>query len=428
MKKLFAFLIFCFAGMVMSAEQMHWTPVDEGLYSGSTAVIAVVKVNGVEQASAQMELAAFCGDECRGTAMTSEFSVTHRFLALLNVYGEVGDQLTFKAYDHATNQEMEPDPAVTVTFTEDGSGSLFEPLELNFAASNPEPVLHWTPVDEGLYSGSTAVIAVVKVNGVEQCSPDMELAAFCENECRGTIFTTEFPATHRFLALLNVYGENGDELTFKAYDHATNQELENDPVVTVTFSDNGSGTLFAPLELNFGGESTITQTTDLEEGWNWFSTFIAIDDPEEGLVMIEEALGEYGLQIKYLDDFTDFDGEEWFGGLEEATNDLMYMIQVSEDCTITIQGLPVNTEEVEITLEPGWNWIGFPSSEVLSIEDAFAGFEPAEGDQIKSIDDYTDFDGEEWFGDLEELTPGVGFMYLNTSDETKTLVFQTDKK
>ena len=175
-------------------------------------------------------------------------------------------------------------------------------------------------------------------------------------------------------------------------------------------------------------EIGVTQTTDLEEGWNWFSTFIAIDDPEEGLVMIEEALGEYGLQIKYLDDFTDFDGEEWFGGLEEATNDLMYMIQVNEGCTITLQGLPVNTEEVEITLEPGWNWIGFPSSEVLSIEDAFAGFEPAEGDQIKSIDDYTDFDGEEWFGDLEELTPGVGFMYLNTSDETKTLVFQTDKK
>ena len=170
-----------------------------------------------------------------------------------------------------------------------------------------------------------------------------------------------------------------------------------------------------------------TQTTSLTTGWNWFSTFISITDPEEGLVMIEDALGEYGVQIKYLDDFVDYDGEEWFGGLEEATNDLMYMIQVTEDCTIIIQGLPVNTEEVEITLEPGWNWIGFPSSEVLSIEDAFASFEPAEGDQIKSIDDYTDFDGEEWFGDLEELTPGVGFMYLNNSGETKTLVFNTAK-
>ena len=219
MKKLFAFLIFCFAGMIMSAEQMHWTPVDEGLYSGSTAVIAVVKVNGVEQTSAQMELAAFCGDECRGTAMTTEFPVTHRYLAMLTVYGEDGNQLTFKVYDHATSQEMEMDPVVTITYTENGSGTLFEPLELNFAASNPEPVLHWTPVDEGLYSGSTAVIAVVKVNGVEQASDKMELAVFCGNECRATAWTTEFPVTHRYLALENVFGENGHQLYFKAYDH-----------------------------------------------------------------------------------------------------------------------------------------------------------------------------------------------------------------
>ena len=171
----------------------------------------------------------------------------------------------------------------------------------------------------------------------------------------------------------------------------------------------------------------IAQITNLVEGWNWFSTFIAIDDPAEGLVMIEEALGDNGVQIKSIDDFTGFDGEDWFGDLEEATNDKMYMIQVTEDCTMTIQGLPVNTEEVEITLEPGWNWIGFPSSEVIAVEDAFAGFEPAANDQIKSLEDYTNFDGEEWFGDLEELTPGVGFMYFNNSGETKVLVFQRGK-
>ena len=173
--------------------------------------------------------------------------------------------------------------------------------------------------------------------------------------------------------------------------------------------------------------TTVSQTTDLVEGWNWFSTFISITEPEEGLVMIEEALGEYGVQIKSIDDFTGFDGEDWFGDLEEATNDKMYMIQVTEDCTMTIQGLPVNTEEIEITLEPGWNWIGFPSSEVIAVEDAFAGFEPAANDQIKSLEDYTNFDGEEWFGDLEELTPGLGFMYFNNSEETKTLVFQRGK-
>ena len=132
MKKILVLLIVCFACIILPAQQLHWTPVSEGLYSGSTTVIAVVQINGVEQASAQMELAAFSGEECRGTAFTTEFPITHRFLAMVNVYGEIGHELTFKAYNHATQEELEMNPVVTVTFTEDGSGTLFEPLELNF--------------------------------------------------------------------------------------------------------------------------------------------------------------------------------------------------------------------------------------------------------------------------------------------------------
>lgn len=131
MKRVFLLLIACFASMIMSA-QMHWTPIDEGLYSGSTTVIAVVQINGVEQTSDQIEVAVFSGNECRGTALTGVFPITGRYIAQVNVYGENGHQLTFKAYDHATNQEMENDPEVTVQFTEDGSGTLFAPLELNF--------------------------------------------------------------------------------------------------------------------------------------------------------------------------------------------------------------------------------------------------------------------------------------------------------
>ncbi|MBO4574175.1 MAG: T9SS type A sorting domain-containing protein [Bacteroidales bacterium] len=265
MKRVFLLLIACFASMIMSA-QMHWTPIDEGLYSGSTTVIAVVQINGVEQTSDQIEVAVFCGDECRGTALTGEFPITHRYIAQVNVYGENGHQLTFKAYDHATNMEMENDPEVTVQFTEDGSGTLFAPLELNFIADEQPIVMHWTPIDEGLYSGSTTVIAVVKFDGVEQTTDKIELAVFCGDECRGTALTGEFPITHRYIAQVNVYGENGHQLTFKAYNHITHQEMENNPEVTVTFTEDGSGTLFAPLELNFVTTTPATNTTPGD--WN----------------------------------------------------------------------------------------------------------------------------------------------------------------
>ncbi|MBR6847319.1 MAG: T9SS type A sorting domain-containing protein, partial [Bacteroidales bacterium] len=69
-------------------------------------------------------------------------------------------------------------------------------------------------------------------------------------------------------AQVNVYGENGHTLTFKAYNHATDQELVLDSEVIVTFTEDGSGTLFAPMELNFvvSSSSTIHNTTS--GSWN----------------------------------------------------------------------------------------------------------------------------------------------------------------
>ena len=154
MKKILVLLIACFACIILPAQQLHWTPVSEGLYSGSTTVIAVVQINGVEQASTQMELAAFSGEECRGTAFTTEFPITHRFLAMVNVYGEIGHELTFKAYDHATNQDLlDMNPVVTVVFSEDGSGSLFEPLVLNFT-TNYDITVSANPTAGGTVSGA----------------------------------------------------------------------------------------------------------------------------------------------------------------------------------------------------------------------------------------------------------------------------------
>ena len=54
MTRAFVLLMACFASIVMSAQQLHWTPVDEGLYSGSTGIIAVVQIDGVEQTSTQL--------------------------------------------------------------------------------------------------------------------------------------------------------------------------------------------------------------------------------------------------------------------------------------------------------------------------------------------------------------------------------------
>ena len=175
-----------------------------------------------------------------------------------------------------------------------------------------------------------------------------------------------------------------------------------------------------------------TQTTELAQGWNWFCSYVEFDDPVEMFDALKESLGENADMILSLnDDMTSFDGEEWFGDLDDVGifNDQMYMIYTNTACTVELDGTPVDPADYEISINPGWNWIGFPSAEALDFEEAMAGFSEAEdGDMILSQNYMAIFDGEEWFSDIEVLVPGAGLMYYSVSEDEKTLVFQTGDK
>ena len=106
----------------------------------------------------------------------------------------------------------------------------------------------------------------------------------------------------------------------------------------------------------------------------------------------------------------------------------LYSSFVENGCTVTLEGTPCNPAYHTIEIKPGWNWVGFPSAEPLDIAEAMAGFEAEEGDLIVADYGATEFDGEEWFGDMETFEIGQGFFYFSSSSEVKDLVFQTGLK
>jgi hypothetical protein len=176
----------------------------------------------------------------------------------------------------------------------------------------------------------------------------------------------------------------------------------------------------------------VQQSIMLSQGWNWFSTYIEVDDPVEMLQMLEAALGENGVAIKSSDVYTENDAEwGWFGDLDDVgiVNEQMYKIQVSASCTLNLQGTPANPADHPITINPGWNWMGFPCSETMSLDDAFEGF-AQDGDIIRNSDGETPYDPEwgGWYGDFETLEPGQGYMYYSASSTSKTLVFPASAK
>ena len=137
MKKIIVLLVACLSVGMLRAN--YWTPVDEGQYAYSMTLYGVIQIDGVEQYSDQLEVGVFCGDECRGSAFANEFFLTHRYLAEVNVYGENGHQLTFKLYDHRTNQELAPTSTEAIAFTLDGYGNPIVPYVMNSSSIMVSP-------------------------------------------------------------------------------------------------------------------------------------------------------------------------------------------------------------------------------------------------------------------------------------------------
>ena len=175
----------------------------------------------------------------------------------------------------------------------------------------------------------------------------------------------------------------------------------------------------------------VTQTVALSEGWNWISLYVELGDPVEALRMFEAALGDNATVISASEMYTEYYGNDiWIGDLDEVgiANEQMYMVEVVNDCEVTLEGTIANPADHAITINPGWNWIGFPYGQELNLEDALADFEAEEGDQLTEAELYTEYGFGMWIGDVAMLVPGQGYMYYSNSTQPKTLVFPSTSK
>lgn len=157
----------------------------------------------------------------------------------------------------------------------------------------------------------------------------------------------------------------------------------------------------------------------LHEGWNWwapkgemyFADLGDILDQGRGIIVLSQDEG-----------FARYEDDLWQGTLSEFVPGKMYKIMANEDCTIVVTSTPVSSATV--TIEPGFNWIGYTGPAGLSIAEALGSFEPNDGDEI--IDENGDsvyYYGENWEGNFTSLNPGKGYLYHSVANDTKTITF-----
>lgn len=156
------------------------------------------------------------------------------------------------------------------------------------------------------------------------------------------------------------------------------------------------------------------------EGWSWIShnveTEIPLadfvkDDITRMLSQSEEVFRDpkYGL----------------VGNLESLKPLTAYKVFVSEGEAVTsLSGISYDPN-TPVTLCRGWNWIGCPlDGGNMSLSDVLSGLNAEEGDMIVGREGFAQADAEgKWTGNLQQLQPGAGYMYLSASD--KEFVYNT---
>ena len=199
--------------------------------------------------------------------------------------------------------------------------------------------------------------------------------------------------------------------------------LESDTIASTeaefsfeTKCDRNLTAVFGPADAHY---------TMLKKGWNWYSTFIDVDG-NDGYYKLTDGLDTNGLVVKSQTQFvTYYKGyDTWDGSLTEVDNKNMYMIDMSAEHYLMMDGSISNVSQTSMTLKPGWNWIGYPIDKSQTLARSLQDFKAKDGDYFKSQTGYaTYYEGYGWDGSLLTLEPGQGYMYKNNDTIEKTLTY-----
>lgn len=173
------------------------------------------------------------------------------------------------------------------------------------------------------------------------------------------------------------------------------------------------------------------QEFNLNPGFSWWSTYIDLND--NGLSILQNALGSDASLIKAQNAFTSYnpDTGDWIGDSFTIDNSAMYLLKIN-DCSSSffLEGNIVHPEDINIQVNQGWNWVGYPNTTTVSVHDALADYNASNNDMIKGQFDFSTYSAqqEEWFGTLNTLTPGNGYIILSRANETKTFHYSNGSK
>lgn len=305
-----------------------------------------------------------------------------------------------------------------------GKKGIDTPLDICLSVEGKKP--DWKPT---VYGESMTIIGQIKFDGVLSNDPNDIVAAFNEQEeCIGVAQPAYYASTDAYYVFLYVYGtkqmaNEKSKLMFRLYDASTGSTY---PLTNVSqeisfVRDGYVGTINKPVI--WENDEKVLQTLALNENYNWVSLYVAPTHQELNQVFSPVA-GKVSA-VEMQDSVYYYDNRKWTGNTNISAGTMM-KVQMNQSADLYVAGQIVNPAKHPITINPGANWVGVPSATYMTVDEAFAGLQPEEFDIIKSQTAFCQYVNGKWFGNLDVIEPGRGYVYTSQATDTKTFTFPSD--
>ena len=295
---------------------------------------------------------------------------------------------------------------------------------------------HWQ-VNPHAFEFNMNVTAAAYIDDVEQQNEMLEIGVFFGEELRGSALPRLSPLVNKYIYDLTIYSDETCELSFKLYDHSTNEVSDLDCEQILTFVANGTeGNAFNPYIIAFSTPIpavTFTGNGSWNDASNWENSTLPTETDAvviDGNVLVSDEVTVNSLSINEGKSVTIQDGGMLIvtGEIVNTDYDALIIedggqiIQRNENVAATFKKNIVNPSSWN-NPESGWQFISSPMLDAAS-----EGFESIEGDY-----DLYKFDGSQelqWVNyknheDFEEtFTPGVG--YIASYQSQDVAVFKGD--
>ena len=169
-----------------------------------------------------------------------------------------------------------------------------------------------------------------------------------------------------------------------------------------------------PVTFYITVHEVMTNSKDMAEGWNWFSTNI----PSDAAPLLGGIQSSVSRIVSLTDELYNDNSLGMVGKLKNIDVTASYKLQTKAPATLVQQGIPDNPSITDVMLQRGYNWIGYLPEEEMTVAGALNGLEAVKDDRLIGQDAFAVFGENGWEGELAVMTPGAGYIYHRTANAT----------